>query len=173
MLISAGLASIYLALTFLLKQSTMFVIELLMIGAVGAVVKEVNKAIESHKERTAQRQREFEQSLEQARGQTYTVPEGYKPQIALLGRYKLKDDEYLIATFAFEPCEWWRTLGKKTSHPVGCGYVAGIGHVTNERVLLFYDLEKTLGRRKMGHLTGEVVEWTAGMSLSHRKNSPF
>jgi hypothetical protein len=88
------------------------VIHLVLLGlymAGGAVAKGVAGAVKSeiaaNKEKKAKERRTIEEAT--------AVPPGYAPQPALLGNYPLmtdpddpQNDEILIATFRFAPCEW-------------------------------------------------------------------
>lgn len=75
----------------------------------------------------------------------------YEPQSELLGSYEPYGDwthdyeaEELIATFRFMPCYWERSLFRKTLFPTDTGGIAGIGHLTNQKLVLFYDVQEAL-----------------------------
>lgn len=68
----------------------------------------------------------------------------YDPQPSLLGNLELCDDERLVATFRFEPCYWEKDIFSSNSFPVGIGSVGGIGHLTDMRLVLFWDVQNTL-----------------------------
>lgn len=80
----------------------------------------------------------------------------YDPQPSLQGNLELGSDEKLIATFRFEPYYWEKSLFSAYSFPVGIGSVDGIGHLTSERLVLFWDVKNAL-MREAGERTSEFV----------------
>jgi hypothetical protein len=87
-------------------------------------------------------------------GSSESKYKGYDPRIELKGQLNLLEDEKLIATFCFEPCEWQNTLWGSKEHPVPLGSVDGIGHVTTERIVLFWDVKAALSGENI-QLAGE------------------
>lgn len=85
------------------------------------------------------------------------VPRGYSPQKALLFDYPLQDRERLIATFTFTPAKWTKLLGESQMYPRPLGMTLGIGHVTSERVLLFYDIKMIHGKSTMSGGSIETI----------------
>jgi hypothetical protein len=79
----------------------------------------------------------------------------YEPQPSLQGLLELDDDETLVATFKFEAAEWETFFGLSKEYTVGVGMVEGLGHVTSERLILFWDLKGALR-----NITDHGTEWT-------------
>ncbi|RYC79564.1 hypothetical protein BFJ63_vAg17551 [Fusarium oxysporum f. sp. narcissi] len=80
----------------------------------------------------------------------------YDPQPSLLGNLDLCDDERLVATFRFEPCYWEKDIFSSHSFPVGIGSVGGIGHLTDMRLVLFWDVQNAL-LKEAGEQTSEFI----------------
>ncbi|RKK67323.1 hypothetical protein BFJ69_g14616 [Fusarium oxysporum] len=80
----------------------------------------------------------------------------YDPQPSLLGNLELCSDERLVATFRFEPCYWEKHLSSSESFPVGIGSVDGIGHLTDMRLVLFWDVQNAL-MKEAGKNTSEFI----------------
>ena len=87
----------------------------------------------------------------------------YDPQPSLKGRLYLLEDEdedgdneKIIATFRFEPCEWQKILWGSKEHPVPLGSVDGLGHLTNKRIVLFWDTKSALSAETV-HNAGEAA----------------
>lgn len=80
----------------------------------------------------------------------------YDPQPSLLGNLELCSDERLVATFRFEPCYWEKHLSSSESFPVGIGSVDGIGHLTDMRLVLFWDVQNAL-MKEAGENTSEFI----------------
>ena len=70
------------------------------------------------------------------------VPGGYAPQADLLFNVPLKLGERLVATFQFTACKWVKKFGQTSMFPSMCATTYGIGHMTSEHILLFYDLKR-------------------------------
>ncbi|KAH7147284.1 hypothetical protein DER46DRAFT_703950 [Fusarium sp. MPI-SDFR-AT-0072] len=90
----------------------------------------------------------------------------YDPQPSLLGNLELCGDERLVATFRFEPCYWKKHLFSTNSCPVGIGSVDGIGHLTDMRLVLFWDVQNAL-MKEAGEKTSEFIG--TALDRQHRK----
>jgi len=84
----------------------------------------------------------------------------YEPQPDLRGHLELdgpinEDDddpdcEVLVATFKFEACKWEKPPWSARERPIPVGMVEGLGHVTNRRLVLFWDVG--------GALSGGIID---------------
>lgn len=86
----------------------------------------------------------------------------YDPQPSLRGGLDLSPDERILATFRFQPAAWESIFWGSREHPVPLGSIDGLGHLTNKRIVLFWDTKAALSA-KMVHYGGEA----AGMLLLH------
>lgn len=112
------------------------VFPLIAVGVCMLIGKGMNEAVNSHEKKKARRAREVEGVTEN------NIPQGFAPQPALLFDLTLTPGEHLIATFAFTPCKWENKLREPEIIPGICAITMGIGHVTSDRILLFYDVKK-------------------------------
>jgi len=91
-----------------------------------------------------------------------SISDGYKPQPELKGCLELCDyedcdgvdedeREKIIATFSFEGCEWISPIyAPATKTPAGVGSFDGLGHITNQRIVLFWDVKAALSGETAG-----------------------
>ncbi|KAI1877495.1 hypothetical protein JX265_003503 [Neoarthrinium moseri] len=102
------------------------------------------------------------------------VPRGYAPQKPLLYDFPLEPCEQLIATFEFTPAKWKKDLlASSEMFPHSFGTTIGIGHITSERVLLFYDIDRIHGEstwsggsiETMGKYGSKIIEHTVNETV--------
>jgi hypothetical protein len=117
------------------------VLHVIAIGAVVLLGRAVNAGLEAHDRKKQAR------ALQESLTSDSNVPKGYAPQPALLFDYPLLPGETLVATFEFTPAKWVRKLFSSDEVILNSlGSTMGIGHITSQRVLLFYDLKKMRGQ---------------------------
>ncbi len=130
------------------QESFTMVFHLVALGAMVLVGKALQEGANSY-ERKKARDRA-------AIANMASTPKGYLPQSDLLFDFPLEDGEELIATFEFVASKWMKDLySSNKMFPSLLGSRLGIGHVTNKRILLFYDLKRIHGS---GKWTGQSVK---------------